>query len=130
VASRYLENLLRYTLFDTHKGLICHILTDERLETLIEPNVAWKYLLSNNREDMLITWINAYYSRFKGSADIITRSSGHTYTEQELDAEGTEEIKIQRLFSLWDVTQSMIDSIYVVCSMTRTKEMVLDHLSR
>jgi len=105
-------------------------LTDERLKTLIEPGVAWKYLLFNNREDMLIAWISAYYSKFEGSTDIVTRSSGHTCTNKELDAEDTEEIQIQRLFLLWDITQSMIDNIYDVCCMTRTKETVLDHLSR
>jgi hypothetical protein len=105
-------------------------LTDERLETLIEPDVAWKYLLCNNREDMLITWINAYYRKFGVSTDIFTSSSGQTCTNQEPDTEDAEEIQIRRLFSLWDVTQSMMDSIYDVCCMTRTKEIVLDHLSR
>jgi hypothetical protein len=104
--------------------------TDKRLEAVIDPNIAWKYLLSSNREDMIITWINAYYSRFEGSTYMITRSSGRTSTDQEPNAESSEEVQIQRLFSRWDVTQSMIDSIYVVCCMTRTKEIVLDHLSR
>jgi hypothetical protein len=105
-------------------------LTDERLETLIEPDVAWKYLLCNNREDMLITWISAYYSKFERSTDIVTKSCGQTFRNQEPDAEDAEEIQIQRLFSLWDVTQSMIDNICDVCCMTRTKEVVLDHFSR
>jgi hypothetical protein len=105
-------------------------LTDEKLQTLIEPDVAWKYLLVNNREDMLITWINAYYSKFEGSTDIVTRSSGQTCINREPDTEDAAEMQIRRLFLLWDVTQSMIDSIYDVCCMTRTKEIVLDHLSR
>ena len=105
-------------------------LTDERLKTLIEPHVAWKYLLFNNREDMLITWISAYYSKFGGSTDIVTRSSGQTFSNKEPDAEDTEEIQMQRLFLLWDITQPMIDNICDVCCMTRTKEIVLDHLSR
>jgi len=105
-------------------------LTDERLKTRIEPDVAWKYLLFNNREDMLITWISAYYSKFEESTDIVTRSSGQTCTNKKPDAEVAEEIQIQRLFLLWDITQSMIDSICDVCCMTRTKEIVLDHLSR
>jgi len=105
-------------------------LTDERLKTLIEPDVAWKYLLFNNREDMLITWISAYYSKFEGSTDIVTRNSDQTCTNKEPDAEDAEEIQIRRLFLLWDITESMIDSICDVCCMTRTKEIVLDHLSR
>jgi hypothetical protein len=79
---------------------------------------------------MIITWISAYYSRLEGSTDIITRSSGRTCTDQEPSDESSEEVQMQRLFSCWDVTQSMIDSIHVVCCMTRTKEIVLDHLSR
>jgi hypothetical protein len=79
---------------------------------------------------MLISWTNTYYSRFEDSADIITRINDRSCTNQDSDAEGTKETLIPRLCSQWDVTQSMIDSVHVVCSMTRTKEVVLDHLSR
>jgi hypothetical protein len=79
---------------------------------------------------MLIAWISAYYSKFEGFTDIVTRSSGQTCTNQEPDIADAEKIQIRRLFSLWDVTQSMIDNIYDVCCMARTKEIVLDHLSR
>jgi hypothetical protein len=79
---------------------------------------------------MLLTWISAYYSRFEGSADVITRSSGTDCTDRDTCDGSSEEVQIRRLFSRWDVTQSMIDDIYVVCCMTRTKEVVLDHLSR
>lgn len=130
MAQTSVEHSYQYSSYGIHKRLICLCLTDDRLETLIEPNIAWKYLLSNNREDMLIIWINTYYSRFEGSTDIITRISDPSCTKQEPNNEGIAEMQIQRLFSQWDVTQSMIDSIHVVCSMTRTKEMVLDHLSR
>lgn len=106
------------------------MLTDKRLETVIDPNIAWKYLLSSNREDMIISWINAYYCRFEGSTDIITRSSGRTCADQEPSGESFEEVQIQRLFSCWDITQSMIDNVHGVCCMTRTKEIVLDYLSR
>lgn len=106
------------------------MLTDKRLEAVIDPNIAWKYLLSSNREDMIISWINAYYCKFEGSTDIITRSSGRACADQEPSDESSEEVQIQRLFSRWDITQCMIDSIHVVCCMTRTKEIVLDHLSR
>jgi hypothetical protein len=104
--------------------------TDKRLETVIDPNIAWKYLLANNREDMLLTWISAYYSRLEESVDVITGSSGTNCTDQDTSDESSEEVQIRRLFSRWDVTQSVIDDIYVVCCMTRTKEIVLDHLSR
>jgi ligand-binding sensor protein len=79
---------------------------------------------------MMLTWISAYYSRFEESTNIINRSSGRTCTGQEPSDENSEEVQIQRLFSRWDVTQSMIDDIHVVCCMSRTKEIVLDHLSR
>jgi hypothetical protein len=79
---------------------------------------------------MLIFWINTYYSRFEGFINVISKVSDQSCTERESNNEGIEEMQIRRLFSQWDITQSMIDSIHVVCSMTRTKEMVLDHLSR
>ncbi|XP_069672308.1 spatacsin [Periplaneta americana] len=108
---------------------------DERLEALIEPEAVWKYLLYNNRDDMLIRWINIYYNKFQGTLDIVdssteTGTSSQVCTNDLLTADMNKDMKIQRLFSLWDVTQSMVDSIYVICSMTRTKEVVLDHLSR
>jgi hypothetical protein len=127
-----LENLLRcdvlFVIF-TKVFFFPHV-TDKRLETVIDPNIAWKYLLSSNREDMIITWISAYYNRFEGSTDIITRSNGRPCTDREPSDENSEEVQIQRLFTHWDVTQSMIDSICDVCCMIRTKEIVLDHLSR
>ena len=90
---------------------------------MIEPETAWKFLLYNNREDLLIAWINIYYNKFQSTDDI-------NHLTQNISTICNMPSEIQRLFTVWDITQRMIDTINDVNCMTKTKEILLDHLSR
>lgn len=77
---------------------------------MLDKDEFWKYLISNDKLDILIKWAHVSCSKINVEPDKTDR--------------------LTTFLSSWDITQNMIDSIPTSKCSLATKECLLDLLSR
>ncbi|GLH06998.1 Uncharacterized protein GBIM_12563 [Gryllus bimaculatus] len=106
------------------------------LESMLQCEFVWLYLLENNREDLLCTWITCALSenswetiplcveewaeRLK-AIPVVTAVEECSYISAE---------SLLNIFKRWFITEDMVNSVTSANAMTTIKEIVLNHLSR
>ncbi|KAK3917365.1 Spatacsin [Frankliniella fusca] len=83
--------------------------SNRTLESMLDKENCWSYLLCSNQVGKLIKWIDAACSEYTGL--------------KQLD-------RLSTFLSSWNLTQSMIDEIQKCGCSIRTQETVLDYLSK
>ncbi|XP_049816483.1 spatacsin [Schistocerca nitens] len=107
------------------------------LQALLNPDVTWKYLLRNNRDDILICWIDSYYNNGNPPEESLDCLRQWENAMKDLSYQMEKDnlcvltsVEAARMFASMEISQSMIDNIRSEDAMQTTKDLVLDHLSR
>ncbi|XP_067002124.2 spatacsin [Anabrus simplex] len=110
------------------------------LEKDLKADLVWEYLFHHNREDLLKIWVDSYFHKDIMLQEIVTSNEGLLQWIESLqevtfkpgvskkDILDTE--SMLKIFESWTIDQFMVDSIHTYESMQRTKDLILDHLSR